>query len=472
MKIAALMLLAARHPCEPCHADLVRKYAQTPMAQTSGPVENTPPGGFTANGFRYSIKGQTLTFGSESRQLAYYVGSGNAARSYLLSVDQFLYEAPATYYTRTQAWGLSPGYQRYSVPFLTRAIAPACLECHATGVQAIAGTQNGYRSPPFLKGGIDCERCHPPEGNHFLKPGHDVCAQCHLSGEIRVGSTAFVRATDSPGMKVTSHVENLAQSACARNSEGRLWCGTCHDPHSVPIDKVTYYRSKCRTCHEPSVCKRGDNCIACHMPSSAVTDAEHVVYTDHSIPRRPVARNRKPPADAELVAFGGAPASSRDLGLAYAIVALREQNAVYSQRAFDLLSRNQDDPQSIAYLADIYRSRKDDRTAETLYRKLYALDKTESSAPANLGAYAMDHGKNEEAVRLFEEALRISPALVAVRYNLALALIRTGRPAEAIPVLEKALVFDPYFKAARDLLTQVRVSNAVRDTRNRWPGPK
>ncbi|MDE3196769.1 MAG: hypothetical protein KGN84_10525, partial [Acidobacteriota bacterium] len=52
----------------------------------------------------------------------------------------------------------------------------------------------------------------------------------------------------------------------------------------------------------------------------------------------------------------------------------------------------------------------------------------------------------------FEEALRISPALTAVRVNLALTLIRTGRAAEAIPVLQKALVFDPNFTLARNLL--------------------
>src|SRR5205814_1737086 len=80
---------------------------------------------------------------TERRELAYFVGSGAAASSYLISIDGFLYEAPATYYARTRSWSLSPGYDRYSYPFLTRAIAPACLDCHATRVQPIDGTQNG-----------------------------------------------------------------------------------------------------------------------------------------------------------------------------------------------------------------------------------------------------------------------------------------------------------------------------------------
>ncbi|MGA3235914.1 MAG: tetratricopeptide repeat protein [Bryobacteraceae bacterium] len=504
--------------CGNCHGEIYRKYAVTPMAMTSGPAISAPvpDQSFSANsGYRYSVAHRDqrllLEFGKErreltykdnrepaykdSRELTYFVGSGASARSYLMAIDDFLYEAPATYYSRPGAWAPSPGYDRYSYPFLTRAIAPGCLQCHATGVQPIPGTQNGYQSPPFLESGVGCERCHGPGAAHaasgrredIVNPAalppeqrDSVCAQCHLSGEIRVDragksmtgftagdklsayTIAFVRATSSPGMKVTSHVEDLAQSACSRSSGGRLWCGTCHDPHVVPTqaEKAAWFRSKCQTCHAPSVCQRGDNCIACHMPGTPVTDADHVVYTDHSIPRRAQPRNRKPAASAPLVAFGGAPSGPRDLGLAYAIVALREQNAVYGTRAFDLLreAERQDanEPQTLAYLADLYKTRKDDQSAERLYRRLYALDPTQSSAPTNLGAYEMERGHNEEAIRLFQEALRISPALVLVRLNLAAALIRTGKTAEARTVLEKALQFNPSFTAAREMLDRIR----------------
>jgi hypothetical protein len=510
LAIAALPLPAAEWAgskvCGSCHGEIYRKFAVTPMATTSGSAVSAavPDQSFAANGgYRYSIvhrdRKLVLEFGQERRELAYFVGSGASARSYLMAVDSFLYEAPATYYSRTGAWAPSPGYDRYSYPFLTRAIAPGCLQCHATGVQPIPGTQNGYRSPVFLEGGVGCERCHGPGAAHaasgrredIVNPAalpseqrDSVCAQCHLSGEIRVDragksmseftagdklstyTTAFVRAASSPGMKVTSHVEDLAQSACSRASGDRLWCGTCHDPHVVshvaprPAEKAAWFRSKCQTCHAPSVCKRGDNCIACHMPGTPVSDADHVVFTDHSIPRRASPRNRKPAAGAPLVAFGGKPSGTRDLGLAYAIVALREQNAVYSTRAFDLLReaerQNPNEPQTLSYLADLYKTRKDDQNAERLYRRLYSLDPTQSSAPTNLGAYEMERGHNEEAIRLFEEALRISPALVLVRLNLAAALIRTGKTPEARAVLEKALWFNPSITAAREMLDRIR----------------
>jgi Tetratricopeptide repeat/Cytochrome c554 and c-prime len=404
------------------------------------------------------------------------------------------FHAGYRYYSGPGAWAPSPNYDRYPYPFLTRAIAPACLACHATAVQAIAGTQNGYRSPPFLEDGVGCERCHGPGAAHaasgkaadIVNPvklpaeqRDSVCAQCHLSGEIRVDragksmgdfiagsnlsdyTAAFVRATSSPRMKVTSHVENLAQSACKRHSGAHLWCGTCHDPHTVPAtaEKVAYFRSKCQTCHTTSECHRGDNCVGCHMPSTRVADADHVVYTDHSIPKRAVPRDQKPAADAPLIAFGGADAPPRDLGLAYAIVALREQNAAYSARAFDLLReaerKNPDDAQTLSYLADLYKTRKDDENAAKFYQRLYAVDKSQSAAPMNLGAYQMEQGHDKEAIRLFMKALQISPALGLVRLNLAVALVRTGKPAEARSVLEKAVEFNPSFKPARELLDRL-----------------
>ena len=387
----------------------------------------------------------------------------------------------------------------FTYPFLTRAIAPACLQCHATGVRPTPATQNGYQTPPFLEGGVGCEKCHGEGARHAASgkardivnpvslppPRRDsVCAQCHLSGEIRVDragksmsdfkpgeklsdyTVAFVRSTSTPGMKVTSHVENLAQSACARASGDRLWCGSCHDPHFVPAatQKAAWYRSKCQTCHAASVCQRGENCVACHMPTSPVSDADHVVYTDHSIPRRIAPRNARPQADAPLVPFGGAEANDRERGLAYAIVALREQNEGYSARAFDFLRASErthpDDHLTLSYLADLYKTGKgnpkDDSAAATLYSRLYSVDPTQSSAPMNLGGYQMEQGHYPEAIRLFQEALRISPGLVLVRMNLAVALIRVGRRTEARSVLEKALELNPAFTAARTLLHQIQ----------------
>ena len=193
--------------------------------------------------------------------------------------------------------------------------------------------------------------------------------------------TVFVRDGVTPGMRVTSHFEKLAQSACRRASGDKLWCGSCHDPHTVPAagERAAWFRRKCESCHAENACKetranrarRQDDCVACHMPKSAVTDAQHVVYTDHSIPRRPRPAAAPPSNEAALVAFGGATASARDLALAYGIAGDR-------RRALPLLEEaaknSPGDSEVLLYLAEIYRDSGQPDRAIPLYRRAMQLD--------------------------------------------------------------------------------------------------
>ena len=194
-------------------------------------------------------------------------------------------------------------------------------------------------------------------------------------------------------------------------------------------------------------------------------DVQHVVQTDHAIPRRPAFLQNKPNSpttskDAPLIALNMDTADARDPGLAYAVLAARDQIPAYRQRAFELLrgvlQNKPNDAQVLSYLADLYRARSEDREAIRLYESLLRLDPSQSSAPAALGAYAMERGDYDEAVRLWNQALRISPALLLVRANLAVALLRTGHRDEARLVLQKALDFNPEFPAARKLLAEIK----------------
>ena len=433
------------------------------------------------------------------RRLEYFVGSGAAARSYLLSVDGFLYEAPVAYYSNSASWNSAPGYVGFDYPYMTRPILPGCLQCHASAIRRVQGTQNAYDSPPFQEGGVSCERCHGPGGDHIamgkpmVNPAQlsaaerdSICEQCHLSGEIRVPKpgkdegafnpgerlanflTVFVHAGASSPMRVTSHVENLAQSGCKRAAGEKLWCGSCHDPHSVPNDnaKAAYFRNKCLDCHQASDCRgaraareaNGDNCTACHMPRNPPSDVDHVVFTDHSIRRRPAPAAGSPPTDAELVPFEGE-ASTRDLALAYAMVGRREENITYIERGFHLLEQvaplGTTDAQVLAYLAEFYRDRKDDARALPLYQQAWRMDPTQSAVAATLGAYQMQYGNLDQAISFWKLALAINPAMLLVRTNLAGALLRAGHVDEARATLGKALEFNPSFQPAKDLLNRI-----------------
>lgn len=505
--------------CSACHAAIFRAYMQTPMAQSSGKVgAQVGKETFDNTAFRdergvfsYTVRPDYhFEFGQQGvpqpisgrRDLTYFIGSGAAARTFLIESGGFLFESPATYYRRTNSWNASPGFAALDYPYLTRPIAPGCLQCHASGIQPQAGTLNAYEATPFLENGVACERCHGAGRDHVesgakmvnpakLAPAarDSICAQCHLSGEVRVPKTGkpesqaltagellsdiltvFVRRGSPSELKVTSHVENLAQSACKRASGDKLWCATCHDPHTVPepAAKASYFRGKCLTCHENQDCgatqqarrANGDDCTACHMPRGPAGDVEHVVFTDHSIRKPSGTAPAKPPsAAAELVPYFAYTATPRDQALAYAMVALRDRNDADRQRAFALLKQTAEqgtaDAAALVYLAEFYRDAKDDARALPLYEQVWRLDKSQYAAAAALGAYQMQRGNTPDAIALWRAALAVNPAMTLVRVNLAAALLRTGQVEEAKAMLEKALELNPVSPEARELLGRI-----------------
>ena len=496
------------------------------MANSSGAVgtglirESSPQSfAHAATGFRYRLnrgpEAILLEFSKDdgtlkgTRELRYFVGSGAAARSYLLSAGGFLYQAPVAYYAATAKWDLAPNYETYAYPYLTRPVMPGCLACHASFLNLVPPTQNRYGSPPFAEGGIACERCHGPGEEHIRKmkagdrkggpaivnPANldaerrdSVCWQCHLAGEVRVfragrdwqsyrppdrladSISVFVRAGASPGMKVTSHAEQLAQSACKRESGDRLWCGTCHDPHTVPEpgERVSWFRRKCLGCHAASACRetesarsaRHDDCIACHMTKNPVTDAQHVVYTDHSIPRKPRSAPAQSSAGLELSLFGGGTASARDLALAYGIAASRTQDNSLRSRAAALLRDAEraapGDVEVLLYLAELYRNGNREDDAVPLYRRAIRLDPSQVTASVGLGGILMERGELAEAIRLWQDALSKNGGLELVRINLAMAQWRTGNLRAAESSLVDAVSLNPGFATPADLLKRLR----------------
>ena len=500
--------------CADCHRAIYESYRRTPMAMTSGQADRAQPpesfdrAAFAHDGFRYRVtRDYSVEFAKSTggdlhgrKPLAYFVGSGTTARSYLLDADGFLYEAPVAYYSADAKWDLAPGYDTYAYPFLTRPVLPACLNCHASFLDVAPLAQNRFGRPPFREGGVACERCHGPGEAHvqngaaILNPAKlapdrrdSICAQCHLSGEVRVmragatwqtyrpgdrlsdSVTVFVPEGSTPGMRVTSHFEKLAQSACKRASGDRLWCGTCHDPHSVPApaERAAWFRAKCLACHSAgAACKespsaraaRHDDCTACHMPKNPVADAQHVVYTDHSIPRRPRLTAAAAP-EAALVRFDGAPASPRDLALAYAIRAVRlhtpSSQARALQRLEEIAPAAHDDAEVLLYLAEIYRNTNRADRAIPLYRRAMQLDPAQVTASVGLGGILFEHGQDREAIQLWQDALAKNSGLVLVGTNLALAQWRSGNLPAAEATLRKLIDLSPAFQPPRDLLKRL-----------------
>ena len=484
------------------------------MAGTSGVVADDAGAGgeFTGAGFRYRVRrdrgGLSFEFAKPdgtlhgAKTISYFVGSGATARSYLLVDDRYYFEAPVAYYASSQKWGLAPAYDSYAYPYLTRPVTAACLNCHASGVRLVAGTLNRFEVPPFAENGIGCESCHGPGDRHVKEmtaativnpakldaPERDsICSECHLSGAVRVIAAGknwnsfhpggrlsdsvkvFVKAGGATGLTVTSHVEKLAQSRCKQKSGDRLWCGSCHDPHRIPqrAQAPSWFRAKCMACHESKGCTEAasvratkqDDCTACHMPKSGVADAQHVVYTDHSIPRRPRAAAAQVAA-VELRPFDGFTVSDRDTALAYAIMAGRDRSPELRTRALAMLQKAErehpDDSEALLYLAELYRGGDQADLAMPLYQRALRLDPAQLTALVGLAGIFVQRGQYTEAIPLWEDALAKNSGLELVRTNLAMAYWRTGDLVSAERHLVKAVALSPAFAPAADLLKRLR----------------
>jgi len=525
--LPGILAAAGSAACADCHRSIYESYRYTPMAASSGPTGsgqfrekfNNASFDHTPTGFHYRVyQNRSKTFVEFMnadgalrgvKSLPYFVGSGATARSYLLADDGYLFEAPVAYYSRGGKWGFAPNYETYAYPYLTRPVFPGCLTCHASFLKPVAQTQNRYSVVPFEEGGVACERCHGPGeqhiqkmksgnrdgGNGILNPASldpeardSICAQCHLTGEVQVMRpgrnwqsfhpgdhlsdllTVFVREGSSSGMKVTSHVEKLAQSACKRSAGDRLWCGTCHDPHVVPkpAERIAWFQQKCLSCHQNTDCRetpavrarRQDDCTACHMPKSPVVDAQHVVYTDHSIPRRPRGSEALPAQDTSLVAFGGGRVAPRDLALAYGIAASRSRSAAFQAKARKLLEEaERSDPNDVEVLlclAEIYRNSDEGDLAVPLYQRAIRLDPEQVTGSVGLGGIMMERGQYSEAIRLWQDALSKNAGLELVRINMAVALWRSGDLKAAQVTLEKAIDVNPGFDVPVNLLQKLR----------------
>jgi tetratricopeptide (TPR) repeat protein len=89
---------------------------------------------------------------------------------------------------------------------------------------------------------------------------------------------------------------------------------------------------------------------------------------------------------------------------------------------------------------------------ETLWRDTIAKNPRATAAYLNLGQALMKRGKTREAIRSYEEALRIDPNFVEAHSNLGIALVQQGRLPEAIRHYEEALRINPDFAEAHNNL--------------------
>jgi tetratricopeptide (TPR) repeat protein len=475
-------------------------------------------------------------------EVQFVLGSGEHGRSYLVDRDGYLFQTPISWYTQKQTWDLSPGFNANP----TRPIEVLCLFCHSNEAIPVEHSVNRYRPPIFRGYAIGCERCHGPGELHvkrrqdekalqevddtIVNPRHlepslreAVCQQCHLQGEehvLRRGRqpfdfrpglplhlfwSVFMRAGQrQDSAKAVGHVEQMYTSRCFRESNGKMGCISCHDPHLLPAPKesVTYYRNRCLKCHQETSCSQSvatrkrqnpaDNCVVCHMPKAESSNIAHTSITNHRIPRQPGTTEAQSgpigsTAEYPLTLFHqdqrdtDDPDAGRDLGIALVNLSWhseRSRRRQLSEFALPLLQRaEQVGPEDIpaweakaSVLLFLDRAEEARTAAETAlaivpqrersltlaalaageedvartYReRLLAVNPWSYSDHVTLARYLCNHQEWQKAIEECQAAVRINPFAEDARRWLILCYIRLGDEQKGRAEFDKAVALDP-----------------------------
>ena len=172
----------------------------------------------------------------------------------------------------------------------------SCFSCHKGAEEHMKGRMEGQEVPgPSIKAlkpaeaNAVCLSCHD-KGRQALYPGgtHDrrgvACTECHSVHAFQSADAQLKTARESDtcfgchpairarGMRTSHHPVR----------EGKLECGSCHDPHDSTrpkMIKADWTNDLCLSCHTE---KRGpflwehapvrENCLDCHTPHGSNHD--------------------------------------------------------------------------------------------------------------------------------------------------------------------------------------------------------
>ena len=479
------------------------------------------------------------------RRMDYVIGSGHAARTYLTESNGRLFELPLTWYTQKKQWDFSPGYATKNGRF-DRLIPDGCMACHNSYPEGIPFVEGKYTAVPE---GIGCERCHGPGALHveerlampepaadiddsIVNPAHlsperrlDVCNQCHLQTTVSVlreGRSAFsFRPSEalrdhlgffvahgeesSNAVEVVSHAERMQQGACFTATvatERALECTTCHNPHEGFREAGPgYFNDTCLGCHDAETLPAAvasdaephdaaSNCIACHMPKVAVSDAPHSSFTDHWIrvveaeasaaPEDPDADIMEPYYERDrgnregqrylgmalvvhgrqqnnprLMATGAATlevglAADTTHGEAHFLLGVAHQQLGNLDQAVPALERavriDAGIPQRLNALAQAYEAvGRDGAVVERLYQRALQLQPALADIRVNYGHFMQTQGRTEEALAAYDAALAEQPWLDIAALKRCLAFLEDGRRAEAGRTAQDAVGLNPAY---------------------------
>jgi hypothetical protein len=470
--------------CAICHAGIAASFQQTGMGRSiTAPAAETQ----ASREWTHSLSGRKFLVRPDGRhavelkglrstyRMEFAIGSGHQGKSYAWRLGDSLFQSPIAWYREQRRWDLAPGYEQDRWPDFYRPVTAECLFCHAGRARPVAGTQNRYLDPPFAPAAISCDRCHGDAGAHLEKPERgtilnparlpppqrdSICESCHLSGEARIPNPGKDFSDFRPGMrleevfsvyvgsraakqdlKVVSHSEQLAASRCATESQNRMWCGSCHDPHREPAssERAAYYREKCMACHEKTATahrqQKGDDCTGCHMPRKKAYDGGHTAFTDHWIRRAPAGDRAADGVELRAWREPAGPLRKRNLALAY--IASSEKERAKEELALARLQKG-----------------------VLLLNEVLGSGVRDGAVAQAAGLQFLKQGKAAEAVRWFRIAAAEQPGESVRRLNLAAALLAVGERDAARAEAIEAIRLEPLLEEPYALLAEIEAHRA------------
>jgi tetratricopeptide (TPR) repeat protein len=536
--------------CASCHGTEAAAYEQHPMSRSFHrwtPADRIETALDTAlvhrpTGFHYSVveNGGHLyqvefipgaggkRIHELRRRMDYVMGSGVVARTYFTEENGRLFQLPLTWY-RQHGWDFSPGYELNNARF-DRVMPDRCIACHSSYPRPFRFLEGKYAE---LRPGIGCERCHGPGSLHvaerranadgdsafdntIVNPARlplarrlDVCEQCHVHTPVTVlreGKDAFSYLPSQPlreqwaffkvagSIDIVSHADRLRQSACffaTRSTQRPLECATCHNPHRPPPDSAAR-NQPCLGCHtlailaerfdrSPSLAdhRSGANCTSCHMPRVKERAVPHGTFTDHWIrvvtpgsPAPPVRQSTDPPIEAYFERDKTGPDAAVYGGMGQIVYAARatDGGALASGAAALHRALGTDTTRGEAHFLLGVAYQQLGRNDEAI-RALEQAVRADSNRPDRLRALAQSYERAARAPAvidsLYRRALALQPALAWIRADYADFLQGQGRRDDAEQEYRRAVAEQPglpvaHFNLGTLLAEQGRLPDASR----------
>ncbi len=317
--------------CERCHAEIYRRWRNTPMANVVRDPKEHPeailPDLATNTLAPFARADVALVYGSLWKQ------------RYFTKVGDDYYPEGAQWDVVNKVWrpyhvenGADWWVAFYPPENLRRPTGPTCDGCHSVGYDV--------ETHQVVEWNVGCERCHGPGSAHLEQPGpwtilnpgrlddvqaSDTCIQCHSQGRplenpiggrtydwpvgYRVGlalkdfwrlephtlgETTFTHFADGTAHKNRMQGNDFVQSLMYRRG---VTCATCHDVHGTENEAQLRKPASqlCLDCHGPGSPNgpraatleahthhkpgsTGSACVACHMPAIETTLADVKVH--------------------------------------------------------------------------------------------------------------------------------------------------------------------------------------------------